>query len=55
MSFEAQGARTKVTVQWVPHDSATEIERKTFDEGRDGMKQGWGGTMEQFAQYLAGP
>jgi hypothetical protein len=28
------------------------MERKTFDEGRDGMKQGWGGTMDQFADYL---
>lgn len=27
-------------VQWIPHDSATELERKTFDEGREGMKQG---------------
>ena len=44
--------KTKVTVQWIPADSATDIERKTFDEGRDGMKQGWGGTMDQFAAYL---
>ncbi|MGH8738466.1 MAG: SRPBCC family protein [Burkholderiales bacterium] len=51
--FEDQGAKTRVTVQWVPHDSATEIERKTFDEGRDSMKQGWGGTLNQFAAYLA--
>jgi uncharacterized protein YndB with AHSA1/START domain len=28
-------------------------ERKTFDEGRDGMKQGWTGTMDQFAAYFA--
>ena len=53
ITFEAQGAKTKVTVQWIPADSSTEIERKTFDEGREGMKQGWGGTMEQFAAYLA--
>jgi uncharacterized protein YndB with AHSA1/START domain len=52
VSFEAQGGKTKVTVQWVPADSATETERKTFDEGRDGMKQGWGGTFEQFSDYL---
>ncbi len=52
VSFEAQGDKTKVTVQWVPADSSTDIERKTFDEGRDGMKQGWGGTMDQFAAYL---
>jgi uncharacterized protein YndB with AHSA1/START domain len=51
VTFEEQGRKTKVTVQWVPHD-ATEVERKTFDEGRDSMKQGWGGTMDQFADYL---
>jgi hypothetical protein len=29
------------------------LERKTFDEGREGMTKGWGGTFEQFADYLA--
>jgi uncharacterized protein YndB with AHSA1/START domain len=52
VSFEEQGGKTKVTVQWLPADSATDVERKTFDEGRDSMKQGWGGTMDQFADYL---
>jgi uncharacterized protein YndB with AHSA1/START domain len=51
VTFEAQSGKTKVTVQWVPHD-ATEAERKGFDEGRDGMKQGWGGTFDQFSAYL---
>jgi uncharacterized protein YndB with AHSA1/START domain len=51
VTFEEQGRKTKVTVQWVPHD-ATEVERKTFDEGRDSMKQGWAGTLDQFADYL---
>ena len=50
--FEDLGGKTRLSVQWVPHDSATELERKTFDEGREGMKQGWGGTMDQFANYL---
>jgi uncharacterized protein YndB with AHSA1/START domain len=48
----ASGGKTKVTVQWIPADSSTELERKTFDEGRESMKQGWGGTMDQFAGYL---
>jgi uncharacterized protein YndB with AHSA1/START domain len=51
VTFEEQGGKTKVTVQWLPHN-ATEAERKTFEEGRDGMKQGWTGTFEQFADYL---
>jgi len=50
--FEALGGKTKVTVQWVPADTSTETERKTFDEGRDSMKMGWSGTFEQFTDYL---
>jgi uncharacterized protein YndB with AHSA1/START domain len=50
--FEELSGKTKVTVQWVPADTSTETERKTFDEGRDSMKQGWGGTFDQFADYL---
>jgi uncharacterized protein YndB with AHSA1/START domain len=52
VEFEEQGPRkTKVTVSWLPHE-ASELESKTFDEGRDSMKQGWGGTFDQFADYL---
>jgi uncharacterized protein YndB with AHSA1/START domain len=51
-TFEEQGGKTKVTVQWVPVDSSTQIERNTFEKGRDSMKQGWGGTFDQFADYL---
>jgi uncharacterized protein YndB with AHSA1/START domain len=51
--FEEQGSgKTRVSVQWTPAETSTEAERKTFDEGRDSMKQGWGGTMDQFAAYL---
>ena len=52
VTFEEQGGKTRVTVQWIPADASTDIERKAFDEGRDGMKQGWAGTMDQFADYL---
>ena len=31
----------------------TDEERKTFDGAHDGMKQGWTGTMDQLADYLA--
>jgi uncharacterized protein YndB with AHSA1/START domain len=52
VEFEEQGPRkTKVSVTWLPHE-ASDAERKTFDEGRDSMKQGWGGTFDQFADYL---
>jgi len=52
IEFEAQGTRTEVTVRWAALDTWTDLERKTFDAGRDSMKQGWGGTMDQFAAYL---
>jgi uncharacterized protein YndB with AHSA1/START domain len=46
------GGKTKVTVHWVPGDASSELECKTFDEGRDSMKQGWGGTLEQLTNHL---
>ena len=53
VTFEEQGRKTRVTVQSVPVDASTDIERKTFDEGRDSMKQGWSGTFEQLESYLS--
>jgi uncharacterized protein YndB with AHSA1/START domain len=32
---------------------ANETERETFENAREGMKQGWTGTMDQLADYLA--
>lgn len=52
IEFEEPGPRqTRVTVTWLPHE-ASDAERKTFDEGRESMKQGWGGTMGQLVDYL---
>jgi uncharacterized protein YndB with AHSA1/START domain len=51
VSFDEQGGKTKVTVQWSPHN-ATDEERKTFDEGRASMQQGWTGTLDQLSAYL---
>jgi uncharacterized protein YndB with AHSA1/START domain len=44
--------KTTVTIEWSPLN-ATPEEIKTFDAGRAGMQQGWGGTFEQLAAYLA--
>jgi uncharacterized protein YndB with AHSA1/START domain len=52
MAFAEQGAKTKFTLTWAPHN-ATDLERNTFDAGRAGMEQGWGGTMEQLTAHLA--
>jgi uncharacterized protein YndB with AHSA1/START domain len=47
-----KGRGTLVTVRWSVLN-ATEAEQKTFDAGREGMKQGWTGTFEQLTEYLA--
>jgi len=51
VEFEEAGDKTRVTVTWLPHE-ATDAERKAFDEGRDSMNQGWGGTLDQLTGHL---
>ena len=52
VQFDEQGAgKTRVTVAWLPHE-ATDAERKTFEDGRDSMNQGWTGTLDQLTDYL---
>ena len=51
-TFEDLGGKTRFTIRWAPYN-ASEEERKTFDAGHASMTQGWGGTMEQLAAYLA--
>lgn len=50
---EQAGGKTQVTVTWLPHE-ASEAERRAFDEGRDSMKQGWGGTLDKLIDHLRG-
>ena len=45
------GRGTLITVEWIPIN-ATASERKTFDDGRGSMQQGWTGTLDQLAEYL---
>jgi uncharacterized protein YndB with AHSA1/START domain len=52
VTFAERQGKTTVTVTWVPLNP-TEAERKTFEEGRESMKQGWSGTFEQLEAYLA--
>ena len=44
--------RSTATIRWLPLN-ATEEERKTFDAAHEAMKQGWSGTFDQLAAYLA--
>ena len=55
VTFEQQGGKTKVSVQWIPADSASDIERTAFDESRPNLKQGWGGTIDKLTDYLKKP
>ena len=50
--FEEQAAKTKFTITWSPHNS-TDEERAAFARGHASMMQGWTGTLEQLAAYLA--
>lgn len=53
ITFEAQPRdKTKVTIRWSPIN-ATPEEQKTFDVGHASMQQGWNGTLDQLAAYLA--
>ena len=47
-----QNGRTLLTVRWLPLNP-TDEERKTFNSSHESMKQGWSGTFEQLADYLA--
>ena len=51
-TFTQSAGKTTFTVTWAPLDPTPE-ERATFDAGHDSMKQGWSGTMERLADYLA--
>lgn len=51
-SFEEQDGKTKFTVRWSPLNASKE-ERATFADGHASMNQGWSGTMDQLAAYLA--
>jgi uncharacterized protein YndB with AHSA1/START domain len=51
-TFTERDGKTTFTIRWSPLN-ASETERKTFEDGRKGMQQGWGGTLDQLAAYLA--
>lgn len=52
VAFVEQNGGTDLTVQWAPLNPTAD-EQKTFDSAHDGMNQGWGGSFEQLAEYLA--
>jgi uncharacterized protein YndB with AHSA1/START domain len=53
VTFEERSpGRTALTLRWAPLD-ATPEEQATFDAAHGGMTQGWGGSFDQLAAYLA--
>ncbi len=52
VTFAESGGKTTVTIHWTPFD-ASEAERRTFENGRDSMTMGWGGTLDRLTDHLA--
>ena len=52
MTLSEQAGRTTLTLQGGPY-SATEVERKTFAEAHNSIRQGFAGTFDQLTNYLA--
>jgi len=51
-TFAEEAGGTALTISWAPIN-ATPEERATFDAGHAGMTQGFTGTFDQLAAYLA--
>ena len=52
ITLAEEGKKTKFTIKSVPY-SASEIERKTFEEAAGSMQMGWSGTLDNLTDYLA--
>lgn len=52
VTFTEEGARTKVRLDWVPHE-ATDAEIACFADALAGLDKGWGAGMELLAALLA--
>jgi len=52
LTLAEHDGKTTLTMKGLPIN-ATEVERKTFDDGHKSLEQGFGGTLDQLAEYLA--
>lgn len=52
VTFAAEGNKTRVTVDWIPHNASAE-ENQAFDDLQHSMRSGWTGTFENLEAYLA--
>ena len=51
-TFSGRNGRTTVSVKWVPIN-VREAEIEAFERAHEAMEQGWSGTFEQLAAFLA--
>jgi uncharacterized protein YndB with AHSA1/START domain len=51
-TFEDVNGKTKLTIRWEPLNP-TDAERQTFDGMHGSMSQGWTGTFDKLAEFLA--
>jgi len=51
VTFLTLGDQTRVTIEWMPLNASAE-EIKTFNEAHEGMKMGWGGSLDTLQEYL---
>ncbi len=52
LTFSERNGKTTLTLRGTPVDP-TDVEREMFESMFDSMQQGFGGTLDQFAVYLA--
>jgi uncharacterized protein YndB with AHSA1/START domain len=52
VTFEEDGAQTRLRLTWVPHD-ATDAEIACFAASIEGLDSGWGAGMQLLAELLA--
>lgn len=52
-TFAEHGGQTTMTIDWRVWNGGPE-EHQTFDAAHDGMRMGWGHTLDQLANYLKG-
>lgn len=51
ISFIEKDGKTTVQIEWLPIN-CTDEEIKTFNAGRPGMHQGWGGSLDKLEEYI---
>ena len=52
VTFDAKGEKTKMRLEWVPHD-ASQAELDCFAAAMEGLGKGWGAGMDLLAELLA--